>query len=186
MSSTYVWSSTLWGKKNCTLFIFAIFCYTALYFDNFWHTDTEGNLQQICKKNAVMEKHVIANVQNVWFWLWCGFHAAWDESEWCILLWCLAAKTVAARHMSSCWRRLLSSAPHVRKSTELLRHKTSNFTPDMTLPPNRPGLSSVDYRIWTVIQECVYQKQQVTSIFVDELQLLTEWCIIFQAYHMVH
>ena len=29
---------------------------------------------------------------------WCGFHAARGESEWCIgiLLWCLAAQTVAA------------------------------------------------------------------------------------------
>ena len=30
---------------------------------------------------------------------WCGFHAARGESEWCILLWCLAAQTVAARHI---------------------------------------------------------------------------------------
>ena len=40
---------------------------------------------------------------------WCGFHAARGESEWCteLLLWCLAAQTVAARHLSSCWRLLL-------------------------------------------------------------------------------
>jgi len=68
---------------------------------------------------------------------WCGFHAARGDSEWCILLWCLAAQTVAARHLSSCWWLLLSSAPHVRKSTELLWHKTPDFTPDMR-PPNRP------------------------------------------------
>ena len=36
---------------------------------------------------------------------WCRFHAARGESEWCIglLLWCLAAQTVAARHLSSCF-----------------------------------------------------------------------------------
>jgi len=34
----------------------------------------------------------------------CGFLAAGGESEWCILLWCLAAQTVAARHLSSCLR----------------------------------------------------------------------------------
>ena len=69
---------------------------------------------------------------------WCGFYAAWGESEWCILLWCLAARTVAARHLSSCWRLLLSSASRMRKSTELLRHKTSNFTPDMASQQTRP------------------------------------------------
>ena len=94
---------------------------------------------------------------------WCGFHAARGESEWCILLWCLAAQTVAARHLSSCWRLLLPSASRVHKSTELLWHKTLNFTSD----------------VWPVIQECVYQKEQGTSNIVDKLRLLTEWHIIF-------
>jgi len=62
----------------------------------------------------------------------------------------------------------------VRNSTELLQHKTPDFTPDMTWPPNRPDRNSTDYRIWTVIQECVYQKQQGMSNIVDELWLLTE------------
>ena len=66
---------------------------------------------------------------------WCGFHAARGESEWCILLWCLAAQTVAAIHLSSCWWLLFSSAPRVHKSTELLRYNTLNFTPDVA---NRP------------------------------------------------
>ena len=66
-----------------------------------------------------------------------------------------------------------SSVPRVRKSTELLRHKTLDFTPDMQ-PPNRTDLSSVDYRLLRVIQECVYQKQQGTSNIIDELWLLTE------------
>jgi len=44
-------------------------------------------------------------------------------------------------------------------------------------PPNRPDLSSVDYRLLRVIQECLCQKQQGTSNIVDELWLLTEWNI---------
>ena len=60
------------------------------------------------------------------------------ESEWCILLWCLAAQTVAARHLSSCWRLLLSSVPRVPKSAELLRHKTPDFTPDVASQHARP------------------------------------------------
>ena len=53
---------------------------------------------------------------------------------------------------------LLSSVSRMRNSTELLRHKTLDFTSDMW-PPNRPDLSSVDYRLLGAIQGCVYQKQ---------------------------
>ena len=67
----------------------------------------------------------------------CGFHAARGESEWCILLWCLVAQTAAARHLSSCWRLLLSSTPHMCKSTELLWHKTLDFTLDVAYQQTR-------------------------------------------------
>ena len=56
--------------------------------------------------------------------------------------------------------------------------KTADFTPDLW-PPNRPDLNPVDYRIWTVIQECIYQKQQLSSYIADKLWLLTKWHIIF-------
>jgi len=47
------------------------------------------------------------------------------------------AQTVAARHLSSCWRLSFASALRVslHKSTELLRHKTPDFTPDMAILP---------------------------------------------------
>jgi len=51
-------------------------------------------------------------------------------------------------------------------------------TSRQTWPPNRPNLSSVDYKLLRVIQECFYQKQQGTSNIVDELWLLTEWHFI--------
>ena len=41
-------------------------------------------------------------------------------------------------------------------------------------PPKRPDLSPVDYRLFTVIRECIYQKQKGASNIVDELRLLTE------------
>jgi len=54
------------------------------------------------------------------------------------------------------------NAPRVHKSTEQLWHKTPDFTPDMW-HLNRPDhLNPVDYGTWTVIHECIYQKQQVT------------------------
>ena len=92
--------------------------------------------------SLVSDKHVPAcRFQSVspgsgalaWF-----FHIARSKSELCILLWCLAAQTVAARHLSSCWRILLSSASRVRKSTELLRHKTPDFTPDVASQQTKP------------------------------------------------
>jgi len=110
---------------------------------------------------------------------WCGFHVARGESEWCtrLLLWCLAAQTVTARHLSSCWWLLLSSAPCVHKSTELLWHKTPDFTPDMR-PPNRPDLSPVDYGVWNAFIR--NSKCRHTWYITDKLwSPTTEWHIIF-------
>ena len=58
------------------------------------------------------------------------------EREWCIglLLWCLSSQKVAAIHLSSCWWLLLSSAPYVHKSTELLWHKTPTSHQTCGLP----------------------------------------------------
>ena len=53
-------------------------------------------------------------------------------------------------------------------------------------PPNRPDLNPVDYAIWTVIQECLYQKQQVSSYIADKLWLLTEWLTIFHKVGLKH
>jgi len=47
-------------------------------------------------------------------------------------------------------------------------------TSHQTWPPNRPDLTSVDYILLRVIQECVHQKQQGTSNIVDEVWFLTE------------
>ena len=68
---------------------------------------------------------------------------------------------------------LLFSTPCACKSTELLRHKTLDFTPDVASQQTRPQFCRLD-RLLRVIQECVYQKQQGTSNIVDELWLLTE------------
>ena len=94
---------------------------------------------------------------------WCGFHAARGESEWCTLLWCLAAQTVAARHLSSCWRRSLPahhtctralSCCDTRLQTSLHTQTRSQFC---------------RLQITESHQECVCQKQQGISNIVDEL-----------------
>ena len=104
---------------------------------------------------------------------WCGFHAARRESEWSILLWCLAAQRVAVKLLETFW----FSAHHACVRA-LGCCDTRLRTAHKTWPPNRPDLSSVDYRLLRVIQECVCQKQQGTSNIVDELWLLTEWYFI--------
>ena len=109
---------------------------------------------------------------------WSGFHAVRSESEWCILLWCPAAQTGAARHLSSCWPLLLSSAPRVHKSTKVLRHKTSDFTPDVASQQTGPQ-SCIDY--WQSFRNVFIRKAKI----VDELWLLTEWhFIIIKTYYI--
>ena len=101
------------------------------------------------------------------------------ESEWCILLWCLAAQTVASRHLSSCWRLLLSNAPRVHKSSELLRHKTMDFTPNMACQQTRPHLcrlqiveSHTGMHLWETSRDVKAIWWAVVINF-----LLTEWHI---------
>jgi len=85
---------------------------------------------------------------------WCGFHAAKGKSEWCIYCgvlllkqllsdicqaagdFCFPAHHACARALSCCDTRLRTSRQR--------------------WPPNRPDLSSVDYRLLRVIQECFY------------------------------
>ena len=96
------------------------------------------------RPSLVSDKHVPA----CWFqsvspgtdalvWFSCSQRWKWMVQI-TILLWCLAAQTVAARHLSNCWRLLLSNSLRVRKSTELLRHKTPDFTPDVASQQTRP------------------------------------------------
>ena len=102
---------------------------------------------------------------------WCGFHAAMVKVNGAyncdaLLLkqllpdicqaageFCFPAHHACVRALSCCETRLGTS--------------------HQTWPSNRPDLSSVDYSLLKVIQECVYQKQQGTSNIVDELWLLT-------------
>ena len=62
---------------------------------------------------------------------------------------------------------------------ELLQRTTPDFiAPDM-LPLNSPDLNPVDYAIWSVIQQCVYETRVHD---IDELRqhLLHVWCNLEQ------
>jgi len=101
---------------------------------------------------------------------WCRFHAARGQNEWRIHIYCdvLLLKQLLPDVCQAAGDFYFPAKPHVHKSTQLLRHKTRDFTADVWLF-NRPKLSPVDHRMWTVIQECIYQEQQRTSNIVDEL-----------------
>jgi len=106
---------------------------------------------------------------------WYGFHAARIDSEWCILIHrdvlllkqllpdiCQAAGDFCFQAHHTCERALSCCT-------------NSDFTPDIW-SPNRQDISSVDYRLLTVIQECVFSEtaREGSSNIVDELWLLTE------------
>ena len=48
-------------------------------------------------------------------------------------------------------------AHRARETVELLGNKTPDFIPPTLWPPNSPDLNPVDYKIWSVMQERVYQ-----------------------------
>ena len=67
-----------------------------------------------------------------------------------------------------------------RQSIELLRRTTTDFiAPDMW-PPNSSDLNLVDYGIWSVIQQRLYETRVHD---IDELQqrLLHVWCSLEQS-----
>ena len=79
---------------------------------------------------------------------------------------CPAGKCKSRRQCDACW--------------PLLRHETPDFiTPDLW-PPTTPNLNPVDYEVWGVMQEHVYQKPVRD---VDELKqrLIETWSGIQQS-----
>jgi len=74
-----------------------------------------------------------------------------EWSEWCILLWCLAAQTVAARHLSSCWQLLLPA--HHTWARALSCCDTRLRTSHQPWPPNRPDLSCIESHSWVHLSE---------------------------------
>jgi len=63
---------------------------------------------------------------------------------------------------------------HACDTVELLRHTTPEFTATDMWPSNSPDLNPVDYAIWSVIQQRVYE---IRVYDIDELRqrLLHVW-----------
>jgi len=80
------------------------------------------------------------------------------------------------------------SAPahRARDTIELLRHETQDFIGSYVWPANSPDLNPVDYMIWGLIQELVYQtaiqdtddlKQRLTSDWAELIQRVVDKAI---------
>src|SRR6218665_688369 len=68
------------------------------------------------------------------------------------------------------------SAPdnRARETVEMLKRNTPDFIPPTVWPPNSPDLNPVDYKVWSVMQEQVYQ----TAIHdVDDLKQRFVGCV---------
>jgi len=70
-------------------------------------------------------------------------------------------------------------ADRARDTIELLRRETPDFIAPDVWPANSPDLNAVDYRIWGLIQERIYQtairdvddlKQRLTCVLWAELK----------------
>jgi len=78
--------------------------------------------------------------------------------------------SVTARHS----QQFSAAAHRARETVELLSKETPEFIPPSLRPPNNPDLSRVDYSIWQVMQDWVYQE---TIENVDQLKqrIVTAW-----------
>jgi len=68
------------------------------------------------------------------------------------------------------------SAPahQARKTVEFLTRNTPSFIDPKMRPPNSPDLNPIDYSIWSIMEQCVYQTRIQNT---DELRqrLIAVW-----------
>jgi len=78
-------------------------------------------------------------------------------------------------------------AHHARPTVELLQRETPKFIAPDLWPPNSPDLNAIDYRIWGVVQDRVYQttvrdvtdlKQHLTDAWNGLLQSTVDDAVV--------
>ena len=136
--------------------------------------------------------------RNPW---WCLLPCPlWEEPAFTLLTqeW----KSIESTIVKCCWpetccqisdniRNISSSSrierppPHrARETVELLKKVTPDFIPPSLRPPNSPDLNPVDYAIWGIMQERIYNKGKIANVdelrqrIVDEWERLDQQCII--------
>jgi len=57
---------------------------------------------------------------------------------------------------------------------EFLERETPEFISPLLWPPNSPDLNSVDYSVWSILQEKVY-KTRITDLYDIKHRIRIEW-----------
>jgi len=84
----------------------------------------------------------------------------------------------ASTHLAHCWRHLCfpakqCTAHHDRETVVFLARQTPQYT--VLWPPNSPDLNPVDYKVWGVMQERVYQKPIHALDDLKRRRLIAAW-----------
>ena len=58
---------------------------------------------------------------------------------------------------------------------ELLKEVTPDFIPPSLLPPNSPDLNPVNYAIWGIMQDRVYNKGKIANVEELRQRIVDEW-----------
>jgi len=71
--------------------------------------------------------------------------------------------------------KIVTSYPRLaHKTVELLKIETSDFIPPTLWPPNSPDLNAVDYKIWGLLQERVYETS-IKDVVELRRRIAEEW-----------
>jgi len=110
---------------------------------------------------------------------WVDLCHPWNESQRPVLPRCLTLSVDAASDQACCKRyvclstrqRSISSCKDTIK--QLQQEKPDFLGPDLW-PPNSPNLSLVDYKVWGVMQQRVYECR-MNSVVELKLRLIDVW-----------
>jgi len=69
----------------------------------------------------------------------------------------------------------VAPAHKARETVELLKEVTPDFIQPSLWPPNSPDLNPVDYAIWGIMQERVYNKGKIANVEELRQRIVDEW-----------
>ena len=71
-------------------------------------------------------------------------------------------------------------AHRARETVELLKEVTPDFIPPSLWPSSSPDLNPVDYAIWGIMQERVYNKGKIANVEELRQRIVDEWERLYQ------
>ena len=107
------------------------------------------------------------------------FGRPWNESRRPVLARCLTLSADAASDQACCRGYICLSTIQCSISScqgpiKLLQQETSDFIDPNLWLPNSPDLNPVDYKVWGVVQQRVYERR-ISSVDELKLRLVEVW-----------